>query len=141
MMAENLLATDYVPRELFDIHLQNIRERASSEKELTDERFEKLQAIMEKNLAEYKVMMKEVNGRIDVLDEKIEHMAKNLDEKIEHVTDTLTVAINGLGERMDGLEKRIDDVHQSQALWFTLFGVLVAVVPIAVAVVQSFITK
>ncbi len=119
----DLLATDYVPRELFDIHLQNIRERASSEKELTDERFEKLQAIMEKNLAEYKVMIKEVNGRIDVLD-----------EKLEHVTDTLTVAISGLNER-------IDDIHQSQTLWFTLFGILIAVVPIAVAVVQNFITK
>ena len=99
--------TEYVPRELFDMQIENIKERINSDKELNNERMEKLHAVMEKNFA-------------------------LLDEKIEHVTDTLTTAINGL-------DKRIDDMHQSQTLWFTVFGILVAVVPIAVAVVQSFI--
>ena len=96
---------EYVPRELFDMHLQSIRERANSDKEISDEKFDKFQMILEKNLAEYKTMITEVNGRIDVLE-----------EKLEHTTDTLTVAINGVNSRIDSLEKRIDDVHQSLSL-------------------------
>ena len=119
---------EYVPRELFDMHLQSIRERANSDKEISDEKFDKFQMILEKNLAEYKTMITEVNGRIDVLE-----------EKLEHTTDTLTVAINGVNSRIDSLEKRIDDVHQSLSLWLGIMGFLIAVVPIAVAVVQSFI--
>ena len=141
-MNDRTTELEYVPRELFDVHLQNIRDRANSDKELSDEKFDKLQMILEKNLAEYKTLMErnsaeframveknsaefktmiaEVNGRIDVLD-----------EKLEHTTDTLTVAIGGL-------EKRMDDMQQSMSLWLTVFGILAAVVPIAVAVVQGF---
>ena len=37
-----------------------------ADKKLTDEKFDKFQMILEKNLAEYKTMIIEVNGRIDV---------------------------------------------------------------------------
>ena len=91
-----------------------------ADKKLTDEKFEKFQMILEKNLAEYKTMIIEVNGRIDVLS-----------EKLEHTTDSLTIAI------LD-LDKRIDDIRQTQNLWFSIFGIIATVVPIAVVVIQSF---
>ena len=120
-MSSTAADTEYVTRELFDLQIKHIEERANLDRELTNERMDKLQAVMEKNFAT-------VNGRIDVIE-----------EKLEHVTDTLTVAINGVDKRIDDLDKRIDDIHQSQTLWFTVFGILIAVVPIAVAVVQSFL--
>ena len=70
------------------------------------------------------------NARIDKLQIAMEKNFALLDEKLEHVTDTLTVAFNSL-------DKRIDDVRQSQNLWFTVFGIIFAVVPIAVVIVQS----
>lgn len=49
--------------------------------------------------------------------------------------------VRSLGVRMDGFDKRLDDLHQSQNRWFTLLGILVAAVPIAVALVQGFMTR
>ena len=43
--------------------------------------------------------------------------------------------------RMDGMDRRIDDIQASQNKWFTLLGLLVAAVPIAIAVVQSLVSK
>ena len=43
--------------------------------------------------------------------------------------------------RMDGMDKRIDDIHASQNKWFTLMGLLIAIVPIAIAIVQSLMSK
>ena len=69
----------------------------------------------------------EVNGRIDVLS-----------EKLEHTTDSLTIAILDLDKRIDTMDKRIDDIRQTQNLWFSIFGIIATVVPIAVVVIQSF---
>ena len=46
-----------------------------------------------------------------------------------------------LGVRMDGLDKRIDDLSQSQNKWFMLLGLLVAVVPVVVALIQGMIAR
>jgi hypothetical protein len=53
---------------------------------------------------------------------------------MSHLEDTLTVAINAVNAR-------VDDMHQSQTKWFMLLGVLVAVIPIAVALLQAIIAK
>ena len=52
--------------------------------------------------------------------------------------NTFTTQINSIEKQIDGINRRIDDMHQSQTKWFTLLGVLVAIVPIAIAVIQSF---
>ena len=133
--------TEYVPRELFEIHLQSIRERANSDKELGDERLEKFQAVMEKNFAT-------LQGQINVLSEKIDHVADTLNEKIERVESTINkridgleetigVAIQGTHERIDGLEKRIDDQKHYMNVWFAVL----AAIPIAIAIVQHIIAK
>lgn len=115
--------TEYVPRELFDIHLQSIRDRANSDKEVSDERLEKFQAVMEKNFAT-------LQGQINVLS-----------EKIDHVADTLGVAIDGTNNRIDNVEKRIDDLHHSHNIWFAILGFFAAAVPVAIAIVQYIMSK
>lgn len=125
-MAE-LTASEFVTRELFDTQIQSIKDKIEADKKLTDEKFDKFQMILEKNLAEYKTMIIEVNGRIDVLS-----------EKLEHTTDSLTIAILDLDKRIDTMDKRIDDIRQTQNLWFSIFGIIATVVPIAVVVIQSF---
>ena len=44
-----------------------------------------------------------------------------------------------LGAQFYGMEKRIDDIHASHTKWFTLLGLLIAIVPIAIAVIQTLI--
>ena len=74
------MADEYVTRELFDITIQNVKEKAEMDKELLNARIDTLQAVMEKNFA-------------------------LLDEKLEHVTDTLTVAYAGHDKRIDDIMK------------------------------------
>ena len=49
--------------------------------------------------------------------------------------------IRTLGARLDGMDRRIDDLHESHTKWFTLLGLLITVVPIAIAVIQHVISK
>ena len=75
-----------------------------------------------------------IKGDIKAMDERFTGSIKVLQEQLNHAVDTLTVAIN----RND---TRIEDMHQSQTKWFMLLGVLVAVIPIAFALLQGAITK
>lgn len=109
---------EYVSQKIFDLQLKNLNDRADYEKDLTEERLDKFQAVMEKNFAEMKSVIVEMRGEIKVLDKKID----------------------GTNERIDGLEKRFNDMKEHQNKWFTVFGILFSVAaivaPIAVAIIQ-----
>ena len=71
-----------------------------------------------------------------------------MNERLDHAVDTLTVAINrndvrmdGFDKRLDDMNKRMDDMSQYQQKWFTLLSILVAAVPIAIALLQGVIAK
>ena len=49
--------------------------------------------------------------------------------------------VRTLGARLDSMDRRIDDLHESQSKWFTLIGLLVTIVPIAIAVIQHMVGK
>lgn len=126
------MTTEYVPRELFDIHLQSIKESAASNEKLNDtritalekimdKRFDSFQAVMEKNLAEYKAEAAKTNGDI-----------KTLNEKLEHVIDTLTLAINNS-------DKRLDDFKDENSRSITKWSIGVALFVGAVQVIVAFI--
>lgn len=112
---------EYVSQKIFDLQLKNLNDRADYEKDLTEERLDKFQAVMEKNFAEMKSVIVEMRGEIKVLDKKID----------------------GTNERIDGLEKRFNDMKEHQNKWFTVFGILFSlaaiVAPIAVAIIQKFV--
>lgn len=88
----------------------------TSMKEVLNERVDKMQAIVERNLAEHRVIASEIRSEINEL-------------KGENRVITA---------RLDSVEKRIDDMHASQSKWFTLFGVLITGVPIVIALIQHF---
>ncbi|MBQ7196987.1 MAG: hypothetical protein IJS40_06215 [Synergistaceae bacterium] len=123
MSDASTLSTEYVPQKVFDIYLENVRKDLDYEKRLIDERLDKFQAILERNFAEMRANLIEIRGEIRVLDQRM----------------------NGMDKRIDGLEKRIDDLHQSHNKWFAVFGILFSiatiVAPVAVAVVQYYLTR
>ena len=118
---------EYVPQKVLDLQIQNIRDKVTYEKEITDERLDKFQAVLERNFAELKTEMRigfqELRGEIERLDERID----------------------GVDKRIDGVDKRIDDLHQSHNKWFAILGILISVTtvvaPIAVAVVQHYLSR
>ena len=123
------MEVEYVPQKIFDLQLDNLRYRTSTDRERMDDKIEKFQAVMEKHFAEMKSTVNEIRGEIKVLD-----------KKIDSVEEKLTGSINGTNERIDGLEKRFDDMKEHQNKWFTVFGILFSaaaiIAPIAVAIIQ-----
>ena len=134
MNGTNAMETEYVSQKIFDLQLDNIKYRAETDRERVDNRLEKNQAVIDKNMAEVKAMFAELRAEIRVLDKKID----NVDEK-------LTASNQATNEKISGIEKRFDDLKESQNKWFTVFGILFTaaaiIAPVAVAVVQHFMTK
>ena len=95
---------------------KNMKIIISSVKEVLNERIDKMQAIMEKNVSNMKAEISDVRSDVKVLSSQV----------------------NSIEKQIDGINRHIDDMHQSQTKWFTLLGVLVAIVPIAIVIVQSF---
>ena len=143
------IITEFVPKDLFDLHLQNIREKASHDEKFNDarihaleksinERFDTFQALMEKNLAEYRIITNDSKSQIKTLDDKVENTKILLSEKIEHVVDTLTVAISNNTQAINELR---DDMKHQQATLLAKVGILVAVIVGAVQLIFPMFVK
>ena len=63
---------------------------------------------------------------------------KEMRAEIKGDKNTFIAQINSIEKQIDGTNRRIDDMHQSQTKWLTLVGVMVAIVPIAITIIQSF---
>ena len=86
----------------------------------------------------------DVKGKVSAIESQLLELKGDLREaKVELKGDmkALWARMDGSDKQIYALDKRIDDLHQSQTKWFMLLGLLVAVVPLAIAVVQSFMTR
>ena len=116
MSSTETLEKNYVQQREFDIYIQNIKERADSDKELTAARFDKFEAVMDKKISNIEKEVAEVRSDLKVIDEK------------------LSMAIAGLVDRFD-------DMKEHQNKWFTLFGILFTATPIITPVAVARINK
>ena len=130
--------TEYVSQKIFDLQLDNLKYRANTERERIDDRLEKNQAVVDKNMAEVKAMFTELRS-------EIRNLRSELTSEINSTRSELSLEIKATNERITGLEKRFDDMKEYQNKWFAVFGILFTVAtivaPVAVAVVQYFLTK
>ena len=148
--------TEYVSQKIFDLQLDNIKYRANTERERVDDRLEKNQAVIDKNMSEVKAMFAEIHSEIKNIRSEMHSEIKNirsemrseiseLRSEIKSEIKVLHTEIKATNTRIDGLEKRFDDMKESQNKWFTVFGILFTVAaiiaPVAVAVVQHFMNK
>ena len=120
-MTPTLTTPEHITRGEFDMRLKRLEEnkeykeellklRISGIEQLLEERFAKLEAIIGRDTARQEASLTELRGEVK--------------------------AINA---RIDGLDKRVDDLQQTQNRWFTLLGFLVTLVPIAVTLIQKFV--
>ena len=130
------IETEYVPKNLFELHIQNLRDKSSSDEKLNDERIKSVErllseridtiiALMEKNLAEYKTAATKTDGKIDVIS-----------AKLEHAIDSLTIAINGNEKRLDDFKQ---DIQEKQSHYFARWSIFTAIFVGAVQVIISVI--
>ena len=131
---DGILEKDYVSQKIFDIQIEDIKYRTNAERERVDDRIARNQAVIDKNMAEVKAMFADIRSEI-----------KSVDQKVDRLDEKFTILLHGTNERITGLEKRFDDMKESQNKWFTVFGILFTaaaiIAPVAVAVVQHFMGK
>lgn len=130
------IETEYVPKNLFELHIQNLRDKSSSDEKLNDERIKSVEkllseridtiiALIEKNLAEYKAAATKTDGKIDVIT-----------AKLEHAVDSLTIAINANEKRLDDFKQ---DIQEKQSHYFSRWSIFTAIFVGAVQVIISIV--
>ena len=138
MTTANAIETEYVSQKIFDLQLDNIKYRADTEKERVDDKLEKNQAVIDKNMAEVKAMFSEIHS-------EIKNIRSEFRSEINSVRSELKSDIRVLYTELKATNERFDDLKESQNKWFTVFGILFTaaaiIAPVAVAVVQHFMTK
>ena len=118
---------EYVPREVFNVHLQSIAEKNELERKIDalDAKFTRKFDALDSKIDSTKI---ELQGQINVLAERI---------------DGVKAEINTLSERVGSLETHVDarlnDISNSNNKWLAFIAVLVTVVaPIITIVAQKF---
>lgn len=133
------VTTDYVPKDVFELHIQSLREKSTSDEKLNDariktverlldERMDTMLALMEKYLADYRAVSAKTDGKIDVIN-----------AKLEHAVDSLTIAINGNEKRLEDFKQEFQAKQSSSfARWGIWTALFVGAVQVAVAVLLHF---
>ena len=131
--------TEYVPKYLFELHIQSLRDKSASDEKLNDariqaverlldERFDTFLALMEKNLAEHKAVASRTDGKVEVIS-----------AKLEHAVDSLTIAINSNEKRFEDFKAEIQAKQSSSfARWGIWTALFVGAVQVVVSVVLHF---
>ncbi len=114
----------FVSQDVLNIHLQGMKERAASEGRITDARFDRLEAIMEKNTAEIKSEIKVMNERIE----------RNLAEYKAVVGDIRT-EISDIRGDVKALNARVDSFQHRRYWDIAWVGIVIGAV---IGLIQMF---
>ena len=157
-MAEERIMEEYVPQRIFDIQLQHINERYSSEKELSGMRFDRFQTSMERKFESFE---NRVDKRISGLEKRIDGVEARLNNKIDSVETKLNSRIDkveadlketraelkgdikALDQKIDvvaqnvinleaSVNARFDEIDKTQNKWFAIFGIALTFITVAI---------
>ena len=159
-MPEIAAPQEFITRSEFDTFTRDITERIEANEQLSDLRTQKIISIISDSMTEINSAVSKLaentrhnfdllnerintmnerisltNSHIAATNERIDHLEKFFDEKIEHVTDTLTVAINSVNQRIDDLQ---NTQSKSLAKWGIGVAVAIGIFQAAVSVFLHF---
>ena len=159
-MPEIATPQEFITRSEFDTFTHDFTERVESNEQLSDLRMKKIISIISDNMVEINSSVSKLadntkhnfdllnerinsmnerinhtNSKIAATNERIDHLEKFFNEKIEHVTDTLTVAINGVNQRIDDLQNA---QNKSLAKWGIGVAIAVGIFQDAISVILHF---
>ena len=122
----------FVTKDVFDLHVRSMRDRADSEEKLSDAKFERLEALIAGSIAEQRAIARETGNSIKVINDRLGHVEKNLDklnERVERMQDD----ISELKANDTALTARLDTQQTKFGWYLTVFGLIITV---AVAAIQ-----
>ena len=128
----------FITKDVFDIHVKNLRDRADSEEKLSDARFDRLEALMAKNLAEQKDLVKDIRIEISAVGDRVDRIEKNIDRMGKDI-DRLNERIEGIKENIGEARGEVKavgarlDAHETKFGWYlAAFGLIITVVVAAI---------
>ena len=120
---------EYVPQNIFDLHMQRIDERSASDEKIAEMRFDKLQNSTD---LKFEALGSKVNEKNNGLEAKLDITRAELNGKIDALDAKLNGRIDAVERRLDGVEKAVENLDKSQNKWFAVFGIALAVITIAI---------
>ena len=116
----NIAASDFITREVFDVHIQKINSRLDADEKVNDMRIRSIEAIIDKNMANINGAInllsentvqgfKLMNERINRTNDRISNLEKSVNEKLKHVEHIAQDLNKSTNERITNLEKVIDE--------------------------------
>ncbi|MBQ9566352.1 MAG: hypothetical protein IJU98_12275 [Synergistaceae bacterium] len=129
----------FVAKEAFDIQIKAIRDREDADerisdirfdymREMMDSQFERLEAVVEKNLAKHEAIAESIRNDMKSINERMDRMEKNVAYHGE--------AINRLEGDVKAISARLDTQQTKFGWYLTAFGIVITVV---VAAIQFFL--
>ena len=111
--------------------------------QLHDAQLERIEALMERNMARQEAIASDIKGELKLLNAKIDGVEQRLEAKIDAVEKRLETKIDGVMDAVAITNSRVDDLHNKKsnniALWAifaTVAGILITTV---VGVYQLFV--
>ena len=129
---------EFVRKDVFDIHVQGLRDRDNADVRISDARFDRMEALLERNIIEQRTFMREINGRVGRLEEDIRDIKKDMKQLRQEIKETREEAGMGFSELKGDLKAtnaRIDALQVTFGWYLALFGIAITVV---LTIVQRF---
>ena len=121
---ETLQENEYVTREIHDLQL------------------ERIELLLERNIARQEAMYEGLRAEVRTLDAKVDGLEKKMDEKINGLEKKVDARVDGIMDAITLTNMRIDDLKNAQAnnlaKWGIIFAVGICVVQIATSLILHF---
>lgn len=125
----------YITKDAFDIQVKSIRDRADSEVRVSDARFDRLEALIARNMIEQRSaiseLKSELTGEIKALNERID---KNLAE-YKAVASDMKAEISDIRGDVKALNASVQSLQQRRSWDIAWISIAVAV---GIALIQIF---
>ena len=125
---------DFIRKDVFDIHVKGLQDRDDADARVSDARFDRIEALLERNIIEQRTFMREINGRVGRVEEDVRNIKKDMKELRQEVKETREDVSEIKGD-LKATNARIDALQVTFGWYLTLFGIAITVV---LTIVQRF---
>ena len=125
-----------------------VRESEYVTLEVHNLQLERIELLMERNLARQEAIASDIKGELRVLNAKFDSLERKLDTEVKRLDNKIDSLEKKVDARFDGIESailltnnRIDDLMSKQSNNLAKWGIIIAVVVCVVQIITSILLK
>ena len=129
-MEARVIDKDYISKNIFDLHMQNMKEKAKSDEKMNDMRFTSLEKMVSDNFDKIQTTIEGVyeklGAKIEIQNERLnslEGQQAKMNERIEKVVDTE----KEIAGDVKALNAIVSTLQTKTGWWITLLGIFVGI--------------